>query len=168
MDKEEALGFLRQHQPMPDDNDLSQAEIDKYNEVRKYFMSFPDVACVPLFLNSFGKGDCFGVYQLVELVIEQFSRSEVKPHLLDALVSPFRSVRYWSAQIAAGFPDKDLIEPLSKLLQENDPDVPCAAATALSLIEDEKAKEILGQTIITTQDNYLREFIREELSYSNE
>ena len=93
MNTQEALEFLEQNQPMPADSELTEEHIAKYDEIRSFFIESPDLACLPLFLNSFGDGDGFGVYQLIEDVIGQLRFEEVLPHLLDALSSPFRSVR---------------------------------------------------------------------------
>lgn len=55
MDKEKALNFLKENQPMPNDKNLNKSIITMYDEVRKYFLANPDKECLPLFLNSFGK-----------------------------------------------------------------------------------------------------------------
>jgi len=55
MNKFEAIEFLKHHQPLPDDNELTKEIIDNYDEVRKFFKSNPDEICIPLFLNSFLK-----------------------------------------------------------------------------------------------------------------
>lgn len=67
--KNEAISFLEEHQSMPKDDELKESEIKKYEEVRKYFLDNPDEQCIPLFLNSFGGKDGFGVYQMVEEVL---------------------------------------------------------------------------------------------------
>lgn len=51
---------------MPNDYDITQELINKYNNVRLYFSANPAEEAIPLFLQSFGEGDGFGVYQLVE------------------------------------------------------------------------------------------------------
>jgi len=68
MTTSEALSFLQAHQPMPDDDvlDAHPEILQKYEEVRKYFVENPDPRCIELFLNSFGGWNGFGVYQLVE------------------------------------------------------------------------------------------------------
>lgn len=66
MTKKEALAFLALNQPMPNDYDITQELINKYNNVRLYFSANPAEEAIPLFLQSFGEGDGFGVYQLVE------------------------------------------------------------------------------------------------------
>ena len=66
MTDNEAIEFLKTVQPLPDDSELSEELIAQYDEVRKHFIKSPNELAVPLLLNSFGDGDGFGVYQLVE------------------------------------------------------------------------------------------------------
>lgn len=40
--KTEAFSFLKEHKPMPCDDELKENEIKKYEEVREYFISNPD------------------------------------------------------------------------------------------------------------------------------
>jgi len=70
MTTSEALSFLQAHQPMPDDDALNAHPeiLQKYEEVRKYFVENPDPRCIELFLNSFGERSGFGIYQLVDEV----------------------------------------------------------------------------------------------------
>src|SRR6516162_9871217 len=136
MTTEQALAFLQAHQPMPDDRDLSEALIRKYDEIRQFFLAHPNPRCIPLFLTSFGAGDGLGVYQLVEDVVRRFSRETVVPHLQHGLAHPQRSSRYWNAEIAAHFPSPALLELLGKLLTEDDEDLQTAAAIALGQLQD--------------------------------
>jgi hypothetical protein len=62
MNIDEAITFLKNHQPMPSDVDLDKETINGYDEARKVFLFNRAPECVPLFLNSFGEGDGFGVY----------------------------------------------------------------------------------------------------------
>ncbi len=48
MDKK-AIDFLKDNQPMPNDNLLDEITIHKYDDVRKYFFNNPDKECLPLF-----------------------------------------------------------------------------------------------------------------------
>jgi len=132
MTRDEALEFLRAHQPMPADETLDRETIDAYDEARKLFRADPDPECVPLFLNSFGEGSGFGIYQVVDEVIAKHPPSTVVPALLDSLTSPHPSVRHWSARIAVEFQDARLLEPLAALLADDLEDIRVAAVDALS------------------------------------
>ena len=92
MTKLKAISFLKEHQPMPSDDELTEYEIGKYEEVRKFFLNNVDVQCVPLFLNSFGGKDGLGAYQMVEDVILMYEKEEVLPHILKAFNNPCKYV----------------------------------------------------------------------------
>ncbi|PLR77520.1 HEAT repeat domain-containing protein [Bacillus sp. V3-13] len=164
MNFKEAIRFLKAHQPMPDDKALSDEDIKQYDQVRKYFLNHPDPACIPLFLNSFGNGSGYGIYQLIEDTLLMYSDNEVVPHLIAALQSQHKGVRYWSSQIAASFADKKLIEPLSTLLFEQDPDIRYSAITALSQIDDRKIYGILKSALKREDDTEVIELIEDVLS----
>jgi hypothetical protein len=168
MDKETALTFLRQHQPMPPDNQLTEEFIQEYDEIRQYFISHPDPECIPLFLNSFGDGSGFGVYQLVEDAINIYSPDQVVPHLIEALRSNYPSVRYWCAQIAEYFPVPELVDPLQELLFSRDRDIRSAAASALEGITDRRVDALLQQALKFEADPDLYVQLTEEIARRNE
>lgn len=159
----EALNFLRSNQPMPDDQDLEEPLIQKYNEVREFFLAHPDERCVPLFLNSFGEGDGFGVYQLVEDVIRKFAPLVVVPYLADGLRSHRKSVRYWNAEIAAIFPSRELVEPLKALLRETEVDLRAAAVIALCQINQGSAIQVLKDQLLVESDQHILKLIKEQI-----
>jgi HEAT repeat protein len=164
MDTQAALAFLEAHQPMPDDADLDEALIGKYDDVRRHFLENPDERCIPLFLNSFGSGDGFGVYQLIEDVLAQFPPEKVVPHLAAALQSSRQSVRYWSAQIAEFFPEEELVSPLGRLLKDEEFDVRYAAVTALGQISSVASNMLLSEHRQQEADAEISDLIEEILS----
>ena len=164
MNKDTAIAFLRSHQPMPNDDILDESLIDKYDEVRKFFIDNPSEECIPLFLNSFGEYDGFGVYQLVEDVILKFKHEVVIRYLSESLKSEHKGVRYWSAQIALLFPDEILIEPLSCLLTDEVCDIRMAAIMALAEISDPDIKKILNSHLSLETDDDIKEFITDVIS----
>lgn len=157
MEKKQAIDFLSQHQPLPDDGEALDVLIEEFNEIRKYFMEFPDPSCIPLFLNCFGNGDGYGVYQLIEYLIIKFDDSIVLPHLKRSLYSNFSSVRYWCSQIAANYDSEDLLEGLINVYEKGDDDSKCAALTALSEIPHQKTYELARKVIDDETDDLLLE-----------
>jgi hypothetical protein len=160
MIQEEALDFLRQHQPMPKDEDLTADIINKYNEIRLFFIEHKSKECIPLFLNSFGYINGLGVYQLVEDVILQFSMEDIIPYMKEALKSNIYSIRYWNVQIAANYPSFELLPMLTDLLKEDDFDIKYNTLTALRQFDNkvyipileeylkiEKEKELIDVTM---------------------
>ena len=167
MTVDEGLAFLKAHQPMPDDTELSEELIRAYDEVRRLFIAQPDARCIPLFLTSFGAGDGFGVYQLVEDVLRQFSLDTVVSHLKKGLTHGQQSIRYWNADIAANFPTADLIEPLAQLLTEDDEDIRSAAAIALGQIRDARAEGLLRSALANESKPQLVSLFKKLLNTSH-
>jgi hypothetical protein len=155
MTVEQGLAFLQAYQPMPDDSELSEELVREYDEVRGFFLDHPDARCIPLFLMSFGEGDGFGVYQLVEDVLRHFGKNLVVPHLRTGLTHARRSIRYWNAEIAANFPTPELIEPLAQLLTKDDEDLRSSAAIALGQIKDVRAEGLLRDALANERKPYL-------------
>ena len=163
MTREEALNFLKIHQPMPDDRHLDKNLIDQYDEARKCFLYAPAVECIPLFLNSFGIGNGLGVYQLIDDVLKKYNRDEVVPHLRTSLNSKHEGVRYWSAQIASNFPSAELIKPLKNLLRDNNRDIRYATITALEQIGGDIVKDFLETHLIAESDEEIKELVKDVL-----
>jgi len=164
MTTDDALDLLRRHQPMPDDEVLTEELIQRYDEVRKHFIESPDQRCIPLFLGSFGEGDGLGVYQLVEDVLIQYPPHQVIPHLETALSSSHRSIRYWAAEISANFPSQQLLHALSALLDEHDEDLVSASVIALGQLESPEARSALRSALGKAPSEHVRGFIEEQLA----
>ena len=145
MTTEEALDFLRRNSPLPPDQELTDELAFQYDEVRKFFLRNPDPRSIPLLLNSYGDGSGFGMYQLIEDVIAQFSKEEVLPHLRSAIESPHDAVRFWSIQMAPTFIDESLVGPLLLNLEHPSPFVRSAAADALSFVNEQFVRDALHQ-----------------------
>jgi hypothetical protein len=160
-----ALKFLQAHQPMPPDSELSEKLLEAYNDVRKHFIANPDVRCIGLLLHSFGDGSGFGLYQIVDDVLQVHPYNDVISELALALKDQRYSIRLWSADIAASFPDPSLVQPLSDLVQENDVDIRSAAVNALFDIQDGHVDVILAKAAKQETDSELRERILDAIEY---
>lgn len=165
MTKEEALQFLRDHQPMPGELELDENTISTFEDVRKYFLANPDKACIPLFLGAFAPDTGLGVYQMVEMVFRKFEPVDVIPHLITALRSERLGTRTWSAEIASGFPSPDLIRPLSEVLSNGDFDLRYAAITALEQIKDSRITDVLRAALEREEEEEIRNLIAEVLGH---
>ena len=133
MDLSEALAFLRSHQPLPSDEDLTSALCQELDRVRMYLADHPAPEALPLLLGVFGGKDGCGVYQMIEDTIARYPASDVVTALVTALTSGAASTRYWNAQIAMGYPVAELLGPLRALLPGADEDLRWAVTTALEL-----------------------------------
>ena len=138
MNTNEAINFLSKHQPMPADSVLTQEIIDQYDNVRKYFIEHPDIKAIPLFLRSFGDGNGWGVYQVVEDFFYKCPRDEVvlaiKSVLEDETIPD--SVRYWTTQAAAAFSDDILRTGIALSLASANEDIKEAALLALEVLDE--------------------------------
>ena len=166
--KLEALNFLKEHQPMPCDGELTKDIIQKYEEIRKFFLANKDEECIPLLLNSFGGKDGFGVYQMVEEVIMMFDKKEVLPHIVNSFKNSSDSVIYWNVQIASNFPDEILFAPLVEVLRNGDDDTKLATITALAQLALNNIKvtdviDIIKKEISMISDEDIIEFAEEVL-----
>lgn len=166
--KTEALSFLKEHQPMPKDNLLTKEVIEKYEEVRVFFLNNPAEECIPLFLNSFGGKDGLGVYQMVEDVIMMYDKEVVLQYILNTFDSLYVSVKYWCVQISSGFPDASLFCPLVKLLQSEDVDIKTATVTvlaqlALNDIYTNDVIKVLEDEVKTIYDEEIKAFVKDVL-----
>jgi len=163
--REEALEFLRRHQPLPPDGELSEETITAYDAARRYFLANPDNESIALFLYSFGDGSGFGVYQLVEDVIAKHHPNDVVPILSLALQTGGKGVKYWGAQIAERFPDSRLLGPLAVTLSDPDSDIRSASALAIACIGGRDARALLGSRLEIEDDSEVRESIAELLTW---
>lgn len=164
MSKQGALLFLQAHQPMPPDTELTQELIDKYDQVRKYFIEYPDAQAIGPLLNSFGDGDGFGVYQLVEDAIIVHAPELVIPQLNRALTSAPPSCQYWCAQIAAHYSDEVLLDALSELINNDNTDIREAAIIALAGIDSTMTKPLLKRRLTDESDVEVKELLRDILT----
>ena len=163
MKTDEALQFLRSHQPLPSTRIISEDMLKRFDEVRKHFAAHPDDRSVPLLLNSFGEGDGHGVYQLVEGAIVAHPESVVIPALLDGLRNPSGSVRYWNAQIAANYARPELVRPLVEIIKHGNLDERMAAVTALEIIGNSESRRELESAMKLNIESEVKEAIREVL-----
>ncbi|GKQ31743.1 HEAT repeat domain-containing protein [Pseudomonas syringae pv. theae] len=140
MNKNQALHFLKSHQPMPTDSQITQEQAETYDEVRIYFIKNPDSESIELFLRSFGDGDGLGMYQLVEDVFYQCEKSDVVSGIQTVLedLSIPDGVRYWTTQAAAAFPDDVLRNGLSLSLASSIEDIREAAKLAVEMLGAKK------------------------------
>jgi hypothetical protein len=165
MDVNTAVTFLREHQPLPDDEALNELPdvMTTYDETREYFLENPDPVCIKLFLHSFGQGSGYGMYQIIENVLWAFEPGLVVPELVDALEFGPESTLFWNAQICSSFPDARLTPVLSKLLNHNDSDIRWATVMALEQIGGSEVFNVLLQRLLIEEDEEVTSFLEEAL-----
>ncbi|MBU6954447.1 hypothetical protein [Hahella sp. HN01] len=117
MNIDKSLEFLRKNQPLPADEDVSEADIDMFNQVRTFLISNPDERAIPLVLNAFGDGSGFGVYQVCDDIFRPFKSEVVLPHLKNALASKHYGMRYWASQWAMEINSIDIVPEINSMLK---------------------------------------------------
>jgi hypothetical protein len=169
----EALAFLQLYQPLPSDEVLGQntAIIDTYWAVIKHFTNHPDERCVPLLLNSFGKGDGLGVYQMVDDALLPLDPQIVMKALLHNLarsVELTQPVLYWNPNLCLAFANVEMQEYLAPLLFHTDIDVRMATIIALSGINNLESRHILLAHLTLESDSDVVALIHEVLEDMND
>jgi HEAT repeat protein len=162
MTRDEAMAFLRSHQPLPEFLDEEQHR--GLLETQEYLSEHPEPSALPLILNLFGEGNAGGIYQMFDEVLENYPPEDVVPQLVTALASDRRPVRYWAAQFAADFPDEALIEPLGRELRDGDFDMRYAVITALAQMRFPAAVQILKDALRREREPEIRAVIEDALS----
>jgi HEAT repeat protein len=143
---------------MPSDDELAEEVISRYDEARRVLARDKDPRAIRLLLNSFGSGDGFGVYQLVEDTLREYPRDEVIEGLADSLRSPIPSVRSWSMEISLEYPDTRLIPAVIEQLNSADPDARLFAAHYLVNLgrQDAGIREALRAALTKESDAEIR------------
>lgn len=165
MNKEEALDFLKKHQPMPSDDCVTQEELDNYKECIEFFENNPDVECIPLFLNSFSEGRAFEGYDHVRFVLYKLPPENVVYYLKQCLYSENRNIRYWCANFALDYSFPELVEPLTYCLKGQDKGIRKSAVIALQFIPDKRVSGILQEAYEHETYNAVKKDIEEALKY---
>ena len=73
MDKQSALEFLKSHQPMPDDGEITSELAQSYAQVAEFFTANPDAEALPLFFGSLTSGDGAGSFPLLDALQNESS-----------------------------------------------------------------------------------------------
>lgn len=163
MNTNEAMEFLRNHQPLPPTRGIDESLLKWFDEVREFFAEHPDPRSVPLLLNAFGEGDGHGIYQMVEKTILCHPENIVVPALLNGLRSHVRSVRVWNAEIAANYSRPEFVVPLSEMLLQGSFDERMAAVIALEAIGNSEAMKALEGALTIDIEKEVKSAIREVL-----
>ena len=145
MTTEQALAFLRQHQPLPATDDMSAELLDRFEAVRQHFVDFPNEQAIPVLLGALSQGDGHGIFQRVEDCLQQHPAQVVVPYLAAVLREGRPEAKYWAATFAMGFPHEDLVGPLGDLARTGDTESRTAAIMALDLNESAEAQALVSQ-----------------------
>ncbi len=122
MKTEEALVFLKEHQPMPADVDIAQSQCDCFCGVLEHFRNDPDERCIPLLINCVSNSTGLGMYETIGDVLVKQNREKVVLNLTAGLTNGSDAVKYrccwWATDIDA-WDLEDLVWPLTKSQDED-------------------------------------------------
>jgi hypothetical protein len=163
MNSEEALDFLREHQPMPPEEELSEELITRFDEARRALERDPDPRGLLLLLRSLGEGSGLGVYQLLDDTLRAYDREDVVRALSETLRSSLPSVRSWSMELALDYPDPRLVPHAVALLRSDERDARFFAAAYLvdHWSTDPDAREALRDAAVSEDDPDVRQVLLE-------
>ncbi len=171
MNNNQAIEFLKNHQPMPPTKSTTPEDSDslcpdelmmEYDSVRKYFMEHPDEKAIPLFLNSFSFGDGYGVYQLVEDYLWLFPKETVTPYLVEAVASQSDSVQYWAVLFSSSYINDSYVlrDKIVELLEHGTSEVKEACIVTLALLESSgDAISIFHNRLSNEQDIEIKQML---------
>lgn len=139
---ESYLEFLQLHQPLPLESELSAEQIDRFEEVRLFFVENHDDRCVPLLINAVNADGGFGVYQMVEDALQNQTRSVVVAELERALREGKDHHLAWVIEWATSFEAFEFEELVKKYVDHPSADISTNAKLFLN-----SKNEALGQDL---------------------
>ena len=163
MTLDDALIFLREHQPLADRP--PRRVFDRFRAITDFLYQHPDPVVIPLLVNAFGMWEDETVAESAQSVLRQFSANLVVPHLRTGMVSKHEGVRFWSADTAAYFPDQNLLPELTLLLHEPSVEIRLTAARALEKIHGIAAKTVAQRRIAKEPDAQVGEILKAVLLF---
>jgi hypothetical protein len=132
MSVSEAIEFLRQHQPMPGDDVITELQAGQFIAALRLLESRPTQEAIPLLLGSVSPNTGLGMYEHIGFVLRRFHPELVAPHLARLLNHSSAEVRCRAAWWCSDCPDESLSTPLlERLRREEDPGVCYAVRAAL-------------------------------------
>lgn len=136
MDTEQALLFLRAHQPMLGDGFATQEDCNTYVAILDYFKTKHDERCLPLLINSVSPDTTLGMYEHIVVVLMQYPPEKVIPHIRQGLVNGNDGVLYRCCWWAADFSAWDLVDLIQPLTTHSDEDIRLSAQCFLELRDE--------------------------------
>lgn len=158
---EEILTFLENNQPLPDENNITDEQINMYRNSLEYLDEvYSDERCIPLLLNCFGSWYLFEIDKHVEPILLKFNKEIVEPYLINSLKSKNKYVRYWSVCYAGEFLSENNINLLKKIIsnKNEDEDTRLFGLLSMSFISEEKTNEYIKEL---SKDDFNKQLIED-------
>lgn len=136
------LEFLRLHQPLPLESELTEEQIDQFEEVRLHFVNNHDDRCVRLFINAVNADGGFGVYQMVEDALRNQSHSVVISELEKALQDGKEHHLAWVLEWAMNFEAFEFEDLVQNYVNHSSSDISMNAKLFLNSKCEAKGQEL--------------------------
>ena len=163
----DAIQFLEEHQPMPDNPPGPLME--GFLATTRHFYDNPDPACIPLYLNALGEWDDYlSLYESIRTIILRFPKHVVLPHLKLGLEARNKPTRLWCADFACYLPDESMIPRLRRMLKEEDPAMRMVAAAALECIGTSAVCEVAEEALLGEDDPTVRAILNAIITGNSE
>lgn len=147
MTSDDAIRFLQEHPHLS--ADAPQAVIDQLDAVRRHLSEHTDARCIPHVLGVFGDHMGWGIFQLFDTVLRNYTPESLAPHLIDALLSAHRGTRWWAAHWAMEWPRPEMLPALLRVLESpEDDDAHYFCLSALGGICDARATAYLRERAV--------------------
>ena len=153
----EALLFLEEHQPLP--QQMSPTLTVRFEAALASLRKNPHTDCIPLLLGCFANWEEIDHQESIQALLQQFPTQQVIPHLAQSLASEDVMVRKWSADTARIFPHEDLLPLLSPLLVNEDTEIRLISAAALECIGGARARAIAQRAMAREQDEQILDIL---------
>ena len=146
MKYEDIIGFLEKNQPFPNEENITDKDINMYiNSLKYLYEVYADERCISLLLNCFGSWNLFEIDKNVEFILLKFDKEIVEPYLIKYLKSENKYVRYWSACYASTFLSKNNIGLLESIIQNKneEEETRLFALISMSFIDEEQTNKYI-------------------------
>ena len=136
MNIRQALTFLEHHQPMPNDQEVTQNLCDSFVECMQFLKENPESKSVVLLINSVSEYTGLGMYEMISDVLIKQERSVVLFALKKALNQGNDAVKYRCCWWAIDLNAWCLIKEISALATSCNNDLSDAAQAYVELRRD--------------------------------
>src|SRR5947209_5545820 len=161
MTTEQAIEFLRRHQPLPLDSRMSQELIDEWFAVLEYLRDHPKPAAVPLLLGAVSDVASYGYTVLAE-VLDLHPREAVSAALLEAMGSADEGRRVCAMDLSRYLPGAERYrQQFLAGLRSNSRGERASAIDALGPVATKLDVPVLQEALAAEEDIFNREAISE-------
>jgi HEAT repeat protein len=141
------LSELKNISPMPDDVELNEAILKKYEKLIRDIILLKDPRFITPLVNSFGYGEGFGLYWSVLHFLEEFTVEQVDPILIKCLRFGEKGPKMWAAYMLGRSRNTDAVNILINLLNDENELTRVNTAIALGMIGESKVRHFLEKSL---------------------